>query len=458
MKVPHILVVDDEPDIRNLLREILEDEGYRVVVAENVEHARRERRRRRPDLILLDIWMPDVDGITLLREWSRDGVQDVPVIMISGHGNVETAVEATRLGAYDFLEKPLSLAKLLLTVGHALEMDRLQRENRAYKRQLISHSEPLGSSEMMQVLREQALRIAKHDAWVLLSGEPGCELETVARFMHKHSARADGAYVSVRAAAISDEKSVRELFGSEEGGQLHYGLLEQANGGTLFFAEVADMDLSVQAKLNSVLANRALVRVGGSDEVALDVRIIAASHKSLEQEVAAGRFRGDLLYRLNVLPLMIPPLRHHSDDIMELLNSYMEQLAEQDGLAPKTVTPDALERLRCHDWPGNLSELRNLAQRLLILAQGEQVSLADVEFALGGGAVLEASVPAEFMLPLREARAKFEKAYFEYQLRQGDGNVGQIARRAGIERTHLYRKLRALGIKSTRGDEEGVQG
>lgn len=445
MAVTHILVVDDEPDIRELVRDILVDEGYDVSIAENGEQARQARRQRRPDLILLDIWMPDIDGIALLREWATGKDQNIPVIMISGHGTVETAVEATRLGAYDFLEKPLSLAKLLLTVHNALEMRRLQLENKGLRRATQSLDAPLGSSRVIEELRQQVQCVAQHNAWVLLSGEHGSGLEIFARYLHACSARREGPFINVRVASIAGENAALEWFGNEVNDSPHFGLLESANGGTLFLDEVADMDAALQARLFSALENRSFLRIGGNQAVHFDVRVVAASHRDLEAEVAAGRFRGDLYYLLNVVPLRVPALREHSEDVPELLEYYVNLFVKQENLPYRRFSEAAQNRLRNHQWAGNVRELKNLVQRLLILGSGDSVSLQDVDRALG---LSQSKSMAAFTLPLRQAREQFEKEYFAYLLQTGSDNLGQIARKAGIERTHLYRKLRALGLRA----------
>ncbi len=447
MSAPHILVVDDERDIRELVKEILEDEGYEVSVAENGEAARRARRARRPDLVLLDIWMPDVDGITLLKEWSDESGPMCPVIIMSGHGTVETAVEATRLGAYDFIEKPLSMAKLLLTISHALDAERLRRENLGLRKYAQPLLEPLGKSAAMQQLREQVQRVAQHDAWVLISGEPGTGKELCARYLHSCSLRHNGPFIDVGVAALLRENSAVELFGSEEDGQVQYGLLEQANGGTLFLDEVGDMDLAVQARLFGALEGRSYLRVGGNEPVTLDVRIVAATHRDLAQEVQAKHFREDLYYQLAVVPLRVPSLREHADDIPELLTHYVDMFVNQEGLPYRRFTVAAQNRLRHYAWPGNIRELKNLVQRLLILGAGGEVQAEEVDAALiHAPAVAEALPMGRFDLPLREAREQFERAYFEYQLRQSEGSIGKVAKQAGMERTHLYRKLRGLGL------------
>ncbi len=450
MSAPHILVVDDEPDIRDLVRDILEDENYSVGIAEDAAAARRALRDRRPDLILLDIWMPDTDGISLLKEWSEGRGLVCPVIIMSGHGTVETAVEATRLGAYDFLEKPLSLAKLLLTVERALEADRLAQENVGLKRRGLPVIEPIGHSPAIQRLREQVKRIAQHDSWVLISGEPGSGRETFARYLHAHSSRKDRPFIDVGVSAISKGNAARELFGSEGEGGTQYGRLEQAAGGTLFLDEVADMDLEAQAQLVGALDTGSFLRVGGSEPVTIDVRVIAATQHDLHKAVEEGKFREDLFYQLNVVPLVVSPLREHREDIPELLENAVDRLVEQDKLPYRRFSIAAQNVLRNHNWPGNIRELKNLVQRVLILGTGDEISAQEVEAAMGAAqaATAVSAIPGvSFDQPLRDARDAFEKAYLEYQFEKHAGNVSQMADEAGMERTHLYRKLRDRGIE-----------
>jgi DNA-binding NtrC family response regulator len=447
MSAPYILVVDDEPDIRELVRDILEDEGYQAGVAENAAAARESRRARRPDVTLLDIWMPDTDGITLLKEWSEGGEMDTPVIMMSGHGTVETAVEATRLGAYDFIEKPLSMAKLLLTVKHALEASRLTHENIGLKRRVQPEAEPIGRSAVMQGLRQQVRRIAQHDTAVLVTGEPGTGRQVVARYLHANSPRASRPFVDVGVAGMTWDTSAVELFGSEDGGHVHYGWLEQASGGTLFLNDIADMDLATQARLLGALQQRSLLRVGAKEPVQIEVRIVAATSRQLNDEVAARRFREDLYYHLNVVPVHVPALREHAEDVPELLEFYVNLFAVQDNLPYRRFTMAAQNHLRQYGWPGNVRELKNLVQRLLILGTDEEITQEEVEAALG--AMPRKAAPGQlpgFEMPLREARDLFEKAYLEHLLQSSSGNVSKVAQKAGLERTHLYRKLRALGI------------
>ncbi len=455
---PYILVVDDEPDIRHLVQEILEDEGYEVSVAENGEAARTAHRQRRPDLVLLDIWMPDLDGISLLKEWSDENQLPMPVIMMSGHGTVETAVEATRLGAYDFIEKPLSLAKLLLTIEHALETDKLQQENRGLLSKTIAIKEPIGKSPLMQKLREQLQRVAEHDSWVLLDGEPGCGMNVAARYLHAMSKRCTRRLIEVNLGTLSEQHFARELFGYEENGRVHYGLLEQANGGSLLLYDIAEMDADIQRRLHSALSAKTFVRIGGTEPVQMHARIIAASNHDLPQQVADNRLRKDLYYQLNVVPIHIPPLRTHREDIPELLAYFSHYFIDQENLPYRHFSMAAQNRLRNYPWPGNIRELINLVQRLLIISQNDEISIDDVDLALGqqqvnaetnlstfetGGLNTDAE---DFDRPLREAREAFERRYLIHQLRLNHGNVSKVAKIAELERTHLYRKLRALGI------------
>jgi DNA-binding NtrC family response regulator len=449
MTTPYILVVDDEPDIRNLVQEILEDEGFQVAVADGGEAARKACRERRPDLVLLDIWMPDVDGITLLKEWADAGTLPFPVIVMSGHGTVETAVEATRLGAYDFLEKPLSLAKLLITVERALEAEKLRKENIGLKQHVQQTIEPVGKSAVIRQLKEQASRIAAHDTWVLITGEPGTGKETYAHYMHSLSSRKEGPFVDMAVGSIARENSEIELFGSEEDGTVHYGRLEQANGGILYLDEVADMDLETQGRLHSAIEGQSFLRVGGSEPVMVNVRIFASTHKDLKQEVQAGRFREDLYYHLNVVPLHIPPLRDHCEDIPELLNYYVDLFVTQDNLAYRRFSVAAQNRLRNYSWPGNIRELKNLVQRLMILGTTEEIDVDEVEIGLSAqvqkSSTTGIAVDA-YDLPLREAREQFEREYLLHQLQVSGGSVGKLSKLVGMERTNLYRKLRSLGI------------
>ena len=449
MSAGYVLVVDDETDIRRLVQEILEDEDYEVTTAENAQTARQAYAARRPDLVLLDIWMPDTDGITLLKEWSHDQTLLIPVVMMSGHGTVETAVEAIRLGAYDFIEKPLTTAKLLVTIERALQVARLQQENLSLRRRAEVVTTPVGKSRTMKQLRETIGRIAAHDTWVLITGEPGSGKEVAARYLHSQSARRDQPFVELNLAAVPAQNMAVQLFGSESAGESQPGLFEQAAGGTLFLDQIGDLDLATQSRLLNVLEEKRFLRIGGKQALTLDVRILAATNQDLPQLIADGRFREDLYYRLNVVPLAIPPLREHREDVPDLVSFYVDWMVEKERLPYRRFTTGALNLLRNHSWPGNIRELKNLVQRLLILSHGEDVTDADVTLALGSAraeAVTGTFPAALFDLPLREARDRFEKAYLEHHLRLAGGNVGDIVDAVGMERTHLYRKLKGLGI------------
>ena len=444
----HILVVDDEPDIRGLLRDILEDEGYAVSLACNGSEAREARRERRPDLILLDIWMPDIDGISLLKEWLDGGpAQDIPVVMMSGHGTVETAVEATRLGAHDFIEKPLSTGKLLVTVSRALSSAELARENAGLRARMAVDMPSMSGSRSMQPVLEQAKRMALHHAPVFITGESGTGKEVLARFIHEHSERRDGPFTTVNVAALARENPELQLLGSEEGGRTHYGSIEKSNGGTVFIKDVADMDAALQAQLEQAMETRTIVRVGGTEPVPVDVRFIIATRKDLAAEVAQGRFRDDLFYQLNVLPLSLPPLSERGDEIAMLADHFLSQFADNAGLPRRELSQAARQRLSEHDWPGNVRELKNLMQRLMIMGGDPVIGEQEIAGALGLRRVSNLPTGEQgFDLPLREAREQFERAYLEYQLKKLGGSVSKVAEQVGIERTHLYRKLRTLNI------------
>ena len=447
-----ILVVDDEPEIRNLIKEILEDEGFEVAVAENAETAREARRSRRPDLILLDVWMPDLDGISLLREWDERGGVGCPVVMMSGHGTVETAVEATRLGAYDFIEKPISLAKLLLTLNRALEAGRLRQENEGLRRQLPSMAEPVGASRLMVALKAQLERAAQADAPVLISGEAGTGKETLARYLHAKGPRREGPFVRVSVSALPRDGGTAALLGHEDESGVTYGFFDQAQGGTLYLDGIGELDTAAQHSLAATLEAKGFVRTGGRTPVPFDLRVMAGTSRELETEVRQARFREDLLYQLNVLPIVAPPLRDRADDVPELLAYFADYFTTRDNLGYRRFGVAAQNRLRQHGWPGNLRELRNLVQRLLILGGSGDIEVAEVEHALGASLAPPRPAPRsgdfsiDYSLPLRDARDQFERAYLLHLLKQADGSVGKLATMAGMERTHLYRKLRDLGI------------
>jgi DNA-binding NtrC family response regulator len=446
MSSPRILIVDDEADIRSLLREILSEEGYEVEVAADAQQARASRARQSPDLVLLDIWMPDTDGITLLREWSHTPSADCPVVMMSGHGTVETAVEATRLGAFDFVEKPLSLAKLLRTVERALDAGRQKRQS--VRSLLPPPIAPVGRSRVMQMIREQVQQVAPHDAPILFLGESGTGREAFARYLHSLSARAASPFVVVVAGSLADDDAAARLRGSESGGSVRRGLYEEAEGGSLFLNAVEDLSPAVQRMLLADIENGHFTRVGGTQPVTLSARFLSSAQPGFETRPGAEPFRRDLLSQLNVITLRVPPLREYAEDVPELLRYYVDRLVDDAGLPFRRFSVAAQNRLRNYPWPGNIHELKNLVHRLLILQGGEEIGLDEIERELstqvpGNEPLVKQDLLA---LPLREAREQFERAYLLQQLMLCNGKVGLLAKRVGMERTHLYRKLRSLGV------------
>lgn len=451
-----ILVVDDEPDIRRLVQEILEDEGYQVDTAQDAEEARAALQKHRPQLVLLDIWMPQTDGISLLKEWSAGGKSEVPVVMMSGHGNVETAVEATRLGAYDFIEKPVSLAKLLVTVSRALQAEQMRLENLRLRSGIQTSTDLIGSSHRMQELRETIERIAATDTWVMITGEPGSGKAVAAHYLHRVSDRRDQPLIEVSLGATPSENIPLQLFGSEEGQGITPGSFEQASGGTLLLDEVGDLDPATQSQLLNTLEEGRFLRLGGKQSITMDVRILAATNQDLAKAVVDGRFREDLYYRLNVVPLHVPPLREHSEDIGELVKFYLDWFANNDHLTRRDITNDAIAVLSRYSWPGNVRELKNMVQRLLIIKTDPEISAGEIEQALG---YLPTDVTIElpqalFERELRDARDGFERIYLQHNLEQTKGNVSALAEIAGMERTHLYRKMKSLGINPKHGKKK----
>jgi DNA-binding NtrC family response regulator len=452
MTAQYILVVDDEPDIRNLLSEILEDEGYEVSVAENASQAKNIYRSRKTDLVLLDIWMPGEDGISLLKSWSENNNLCCPVIMMSGHATIETAVEATRLGAYDFIEKPLSLAKTLLTIEHALHASQLEQENKGLRKKVTRMQAPIGSSETILNLKKQAKQIAKHNTSVLFYGESGVGKEVFAQYIHSHSARTNRAFETASVNAMSHGDMGREIFGWEEApDKIHFGLLDKASGGTLYLSNIANLDQETQLYLLTALKEKKFKRINGKEWLSLNTIIFTASDHDLRDDVELGSFNAELYYQLNIVPLLIPPLREHPEDIPELLNFYVDNLTVQEGLPYRHFSLPAQNFLRSHTWLGNIKELSNLVQRLLIIGADYEVNQDEVEEALGSQVPIYSygigKIPENlFDMPLRQAREQFEHDYLVYQLQQTKGNVSKLAERVKMERTHLYRKMRTLNI------------
>jgi len=445
MTASRILVVDDEADIRGLLQEILAEEGYEVEVAADATQARSSRAAHLPDLVLLDIWMPDTDGITLLREWSVTDGYDCPVVMMSGHGTVETAVEATRLGAFDFVEKPLSLTKLLRTVERALDAGR--RKRLSERAQGSALALPIGKSKLTQNLRELVQQAATSSSSVLFIGELGSGREAYARHLHSLSARSSKPFYSVAAASLGADPAAA-LFGSERDGKVVQGALEQAAGGTLFLNGLEDLPSQAQRALIGAIEQSGYTRVGGRERLPLNVRWVSSAQEGFESRPSPEPFRRDLIAHLNVITLRVPPLREYSEDVPDLLRNYVDRLVDDQHLPLRRFSVAAQNRLRNYPWPGNLGELRNLVQRVLVLGAGEEIRLEEIERELAvKTGVDEPLVKQDLLaLPLREAREQFERAYLQQQLLLCNGKVGQLAKRVGMERTHLYRKLRALGV------------
>jgi DNA-binding NtrC family response regulator len=446
MSGPHILVVDDEADIRGLLKEILSEEGYEVDVAANAVQARASRARQSPDLVLLDIWMPDVDGISLLREWSASTTDGCPVVMMSGHGTVETAVEATRLGAFDFVEKPLSLAKLLRTVERALDAGKRRRQSgKLLAPQLLA---PVGKSKIMQQLRAELQQVASNPSSVLLIGEPGSGREAFARYIHERSPRAAAPFVVLVASSLRETDAESRLFGREGAGGVQPGVLEEAADGTLFIHEIEDLPPAVQRLLVGVLEAGRFTRLGGTEQIELRARVLSSAQPGIENRAGPEGFRRDLLAHLNMLIVRTPPLRDYAEDVPELLRHYVDRLVDAEGLPFRRFSVAAQNRLRNYPWPDNVRELKNLVHRLLIQKGPEEIRLEEIERELAVQAPPgEPLVKQDLLaLPLREAREQFERAYLQQQLLLCNGKVGQLAKRVGMERTHLYRKLRSLGV------------
>ena len=432
-----ILVVDDEANIRALIDEILSEEGYDVTTAADAKEARGARKRQEFDLILLDIWMPDIDGISLLREWS-DGGATGSVVMMSGHGTVDTAVEATRLGAVDFIEKPVSLAKLLRTVERALAV----RRSKEQRRGTAAHNAvPAGKSQPIRALREQLARVAQHNTHTLFTGEPGSGRELFARYLASQSAQARGAFVAVMGGDLNDDNAQRELLGDGT----EAGAFERAEGGILFIQELGELGGQAQRILLSALEQGTYRATGQTADRPFECRILSSAFQGFER---SDTLRPELLSHLSVVVIRVPPLREYPEDVPELLRHHADLLVETEGLPFRRFSVAAQNRLRNYPWPRNVRELRNIVKRLLILGGPEEISLNEVEAQLATDtAEREPLVKQDLLaMPLREAREHFERAYLQQQLLLCGGKVGQLAKRVGMERTHLYRKLRSLGV------------
>jgi two-component system nitrogen regulation response regulator NtrX len=456
----NILIIDDEKDIRDLIGDILKDEGYSVRLAGNSDDCMTAINEEVPSLMILDIWLKDsrMDGIDILKSVKRDN-PDVPVVIISGHGNIEIAVAAIKQGAYDFIEKPFNIDQLMVVVSRAMETSRLRRENADLRRRDVTSSDMLGSSPAFKLLKSQLDKVTKSNGRVMLSGPAGSGKELAARFIHSNSARAAAAFVTVSSATIEPERMEEVLFGREtpERG-VEKGLLEQGHGGVVYFDEVADMPLGTQSKILRVLTEQQFTRVGGAQKVRVDLRVISSTSRDLRSEIDLGRFRQELYDRLNVVPIQVPSLEERREDIPELTAHFIDMFHRSQGLTLRHLSPDAEALLQTMTWPGNVRQLRNVIERVLILGDGagpimahelpgqEAPSDSDGSYVIGG---------AIANLPLREAREVFEREYLLAQINRFGGNISKTAGFVGMERSALHRKLKSLGVvSSAKGGED----
>lgn len=451
-----VLIVDDEADICELVAGLLQDEGYTARTARDSDSALNEVRNRRPSLVFLDIWLQGsrLDGLQLLDS-IKELHPELPVVMISGHGNIETAVSAIKRGAYDFIEKPFKADRLVLVADRALETSRLKREVRELKAITPLQAGMIGKSPALNQLRQAVEKIAPTNSRIMIIGPSGSGKELAARHLHSLSARSGGPFVVINAAAITPERMEIELFGVEQANgsqQRKVGALEEAHGGTLFIDEIADMPRDTQSKILRVLVDQTFQRVGGSTKVAVDVRIVSSTSRNIEAEIAAGKFREDLYHRLSVVPIRVPPLAERREDIPELVSYFMEQISQSTGLPQRKIGGDAMAVLQSHDWPGNVRQLRNNVERLMILAGGDPDAVISASMLPQDVGSMVPSMPngnggEQLMgLPLREARELFEREYLLAQINRFGGNISRTAEFVGMERSALHRKLKALGI------------
>jgi two-component system, NtrC family, nitrogen regulation response regulator NtrX len=455
-----ILIVDDEPGVRSALGGVLRDEGYTVEAVESGEACLERLVEQEFDVVLLDVWMPGIDGLETLQRL-RERKVDSQVVVISGHGNVESAVRAIKLGAFDFVEKPLSLDKAVLVVRNALRQRALEVENRDLRAQVDRRHVMVGESPVMRHLREQVLLAAPSNGRVLILGDNGTGKELVARTLHAHSRRRTGPFVEVNCAAIPEELIESELFGHTKGAFTgavadRRGRFEHAHGGTIFLDEIGDMSLKTQAKVLRALQEQAVQPVGGTATIRVDVRVVAATNKDLQEEIRAGRFREDLYFRLNVVPIFVPPLRDRMEDIPRLAEHFMATLSAEYGRRVKRFAPEAMARLQHYAWPGNVRELHNVIERLLIMVHDHTVTAEDVSFIDDGGAAPAApgGATAGPVTALAEARDAFERGYILRVLAAHQGNISRTADALGVERSNLYKKMRSFGIAPSRRELE----
>ena len=454
-----ILIVDDERDIRDLVAGVLSDEGYECRTAGDSDTALEMIDQRRPSLVLLDVWLhgSPMDGLEVL-DAIKTREPELPVIIFSGHGNIDTAVSAIGRGAMDFIEKPFEAERLLLLVARATETERLRRENARLREGFVTADEFTGNSTAINQVRATLKRVASTGSRLLITGPAGAGKEVAARLLHSWSPRFDHAFVTVNSARITPERFEQELFGEESGGKLvRAGLLELADGGTLYLDEVADMPLSTQARILRVLTEQSFVRVGGHRQIRVDVRVVSSTARDLEREIAEKRFREDLFYRLNVVPVAIPSLAERRDDIPTLVDHFFARFAADQGVSPPEVSSEAMAALQSYEWPGNVRQLRNLVERTIILTPRERLERIEADMLpgelLGGRISGDTGISALMGVPLREARENFEREYLRVQIRRFSWNISRTAAFIGMERSALHRKLKLLGMVDRREDE-----
>ena len=448
---PTILIVDDETTILQSLSGILSDEGYETLTASNGYEALKIIEEESPDLVLLDIWMPGMDGIETLREIKRTN-PFLQVVIISGHGTIETAVKATKLGAYHFVEKPLSIEKVVVTINNALNFRRLEEENRFLRKKTLEKHSITGNSPPIQTLKKQIAIVAPTNAWVLITGENGTGKELVARTIHQMSDRPDKPLIDVNCAAIPDELIESELFGHEKGAftgatTRKRGKFEVADKGTIFLDEIGDMSLKTQAKILRILQEKKFERVGDTRTLSVDVRVLTASNKDLEKEIEKGTFREDLYYRLNVIPIEVPALRNRTEDIPLLIETFLREFVQEGDCGQKTMTPEAIAHLQAYPWPGNVRELKNLVERLAIMIQSEVIGGDDIPLSYRRRKATSSDIEFFHEDSLKEAKKEFEKAYIQQKLSENNNNISQTADSIGIERSHLYKKIKSFGLR-----------
>jgi two-component system nitrogen regulation response regulator NtrX len=451
---PTILIVDDEPSILQSLGGILTDEGFEVALASNGYEALQYIENEAPDLVLLDVWMPGIDGIETLQEIRKKNPQ-TQVVMITGHGTIETAVQATKFGAFDFIEKPLSIEKVILAINNALNFRRLEEENRYLRKKTIEKHAITGSSPPVEALQATIAKVAPTDSWVLIKGENGTGKELVARTIHHMSPRAAQPLIDVNCATISEELIESELFGHEKGAfpgatAKMIGKFQLADKGTLFLDEIADMSLKTQSKILRVLQEKRFQRLGGTRTLETDVRVIAATNKDLEAQIAQGAFREDLYYRLNVVPIEVPPLRDRRQDLPTLVETFLEEAAHKNASSQKTISPDAIEIMQRYNWPGNVRELKNLVERLAIIVPQEIIQVEHLPKPYIPVSAPSSPGPIDAMFRtshLKAARQQFEKQYIEHKLAEHSDNITHTAKAIGVERSYLHRRIKKLAIK-----------